>query len=457
MERECEEYFESGYEIPAYLQECLKPDLEIWRESEYREERNDYFWTFEIFGRAGEKLYSFLLEPTHDEQQYEVSHLEKMGNWSNYLEEGFLTKFNSKQEAIESLRLKRKCFAKNLARDVVDYRRRFYADQRLEVNAFHEAMKTKELLEELREIYPETEKIVPRAQDFLQKCEKLVSDGGHLDHLIQSESEHRLTMERRREEYEEEYNVSSGPFWDPYNLSELVCGDWESHGRRESTYEELRLHWENGMCLFHVGVDFDEVSLPNQHITGWFENLVDQAEFYLEDLKSSYETKSKWYQRATVADIAEHTSMVREFLEDPYKHLTEMAELIHSWSEVASRNKVALAELRQKWKKEYECLAREFHVRSYRTHEWLYRAYDADGLLLYVGISNAPLLRLKSHQSSLQQSTRVSKWFPQMDSYTLQPFCTREAVLEAEKKAILSEKPLYNIVLNKGNAKRLRG
>lgn len=150
MERECEECFESGYEIPDYLQECLKPDLEIWRESEYREERNDYFWTFELFGRTGEKLYSFLLEPTYDEQQYEVSHVEKTGNWSNYLEEGFLTKFNSKQEAIESLGLKRNCFAKNLARNVVDYRRRFYAAQRLEVNAVHEALKTEELLEELR-------------------------------------------------------------------------------------------------------------------------------------------------------------------------------------------------------------------------------------------------------------------------------------------------------------------
>lgn len=285
----------------------------------------------------------------------------------------------------------------------------------------------------------------------------LVSDGGYLDHLIQSEAEHRLTKEQRWKEYGEEYNDSLGPFWDPYNISESVCGDWESHGRRESTYEELRLQWEAGKCLFHVGVDFDDVRLPNQHITGWFEALVDQAEFYLKDLKSSYDTKSKWYQRATVADIAEYTSEIREFLEYPYKNFTEMETLIHSWSEVASRNKVALAELRQKWKKEYECLAREFHVRSYRTHEWLYRAYDSDGSLLYVGISNAPLLRLKSHQSSLRQSTRVSKWFPRMDFYTLQPFSTREAVLEAEKMAILSEKPLYNVELNKGNAKRIRG
>lgn len=68
----------------------------------------------------------------------------------------------------------------------------------------------------------------------------------------------------------------------------------------------------------------------------------------------------------------------------------------------------------------------------------LYRHFDAAGTLLYVGISTAALFRLHQHK-------KRSDWFPRIAKITLEHYPDRPAALAAEKVAIQTENPLYNI------------
>lgn len=72
--------------------------------------------------------------------------------------------------------------------------------------------------------------------------------------------------------------------------------------------------------------------------------------------------------------------------------------------------------------------------------EWntLYRAFDATGILLYVGVSSSPLMRIAQHSA-------MARWSPYVASMTFERFPTRVEVEEAEITAILSEKPVFNI------------
>jgi predicted GIY-YIG superfamily endonuclease len=67
----------------------------------------------------------------------------------------------------------------------------------------------------------------------------------------------------------------------------------------------------------------------------------------------------------------------------------------------------------------------------------LYRAFNTDDELLYVGISNNFMTRLHQHESR-------SKWHKLAAKMTLMHFDTRELAEEAELVAIRSEKPLFN-------------
>jgi predicted GIY-YIG superfamily endonuclease len=69
----------------------------------------------------------------------------------------------------------------------------------------------------------------------------------------------------------------------------------------------------------------------------------------------------------------------------------------------------------------------------------LYRHWDKDNNLLYVGISYCSLTRLKQHSKS-------AKWFKEVANVTIEQFSTRKEAEEAELKAIRTEKPEYNIV-----------
>jgi predicted DNA-binding transcriptional regulator AlpA len=67
----------------------------------------------------------------------------------------------------------------------------------------------------------------------------------------------------------------------------------------------------------------------------------------------------------------------------------------------------------------------------------LYRHYDRDGVLLYVGISASTFTRVKQHKSE-------SHWFRRITAITIEHFETMSQAAESERLAIKSEKPLYN-------------
>lgn len=70
----------------------------------------------------------------------------------------------------------------------------------------------------------------------------------------------------------------------------------------------------------------------------------------------------------------------------------------------------------------------------------LYRMFDRDGVLLYVGITNNPKVRFKSHSKS-------QSWWDQVVNITVKTYPSREALADAEQKAIRCEAPLYNVAL----------
>jgi predicted GIY-YIG superfamily endonuclease len=68
----------------------------------------------------------------------------------------------------------------------------------------------------------------------------------------------------------------------------------------------------------------------------------------------------------------------------------------------------------------------------------LYRYFDSDGSLLYVGITRDQAKRFSSHN-------RQSKWMPRAVQCTLEHFETRAEAKAAETLAIQNENPIHNI------------
>lgn len=71
----------------------------------------------------------------------------------------------------------------------------------------------------------------------------------------------------------------------------------------------------------------------------------------------------------------------------------------------------------------------------------LYRLYDANGTLLYVGIAENPKTRWKQH-------ARAAPWWPLVDETRsrVEWHSSRADAEAAEKAAILAEDPVHNIV-----------
>ncbi|MBP0635528.1 GIY-YIG nuclease family protein [Cupriavidus sp. AcVe19-6a] len=73
----------------------------------------------------------------------------------------------------------------------------------------------------------------------------------------------------------------------------------------------------------------------------------------------------------------------------------------------------------------------------------LYRHFNAQDQLLYVGISNSAIARLKGHQRN-----GASHWVDEIAYMTVETFLTRDVALAMERTAIKRERPLYNIQHN---------
>jgi hypothetical protein len=71
----------------------------------------------------------------------------------------------------------------------------------------------------------------------------------------------------------------------------------------------------------------------------------------------------------------------------------------------------------------------------------LYRHYNGEGVLLYIGISLDTIVRLRNHE-------HYSSWFSNIARITIERFPTRSEAEKAEQTAILTEKPLFNRMHN---------
>ena len=71
----------------------------------------------------------------------------------------------------------------------------------------------------------------------------------------------------------------------------------------------------------------------------------------------------------------------------------------------------------------------------------LYRFFDEHDALLYIGLTVNLPTRLRDHQ-------RGKAWWRAVARMTVQRYPTREAVVEAERLAIIAEKPLHNVQHN---------
>jgi prophage antirepressor-like protein/predicted GIY-YIG superfamily endonuclease len=77
-------------------------------------------------------------------------------------------------------------------------------------------------------------------------------------------------------------------------------------------------------------------------------------------------------------------------------------------------------------------------LRMEKSPQALYRLYNTDGELLYVGITWKVAARMDVHRGS-------QPWWREVASVQLEVHPNREAVLEAERTAIRCEHPRYNI------------
>jgi hypothetical protein len=71
----------------------------------------------------------------------------------------------------------------------------------------------------------------------------------------------------------------------------------------------------------------------------------------------------------------------------------------------------------------------------------LYRFFDADDELLYVGISGHPLARIDGHATT-------KPWFPFAVRATFEHHPDRQSALAAEERAITTEGPYFNVTSN---------
>jgi excinuclease UvrABC nuclease subunit len=69
----------------------------------------------------------------------------------------------------------------------------------------------------------------------------------------------------------------------------------------------------------------------------------------------------------------------------------------------------------------------------------VYRCYDADGVLLYIGCSYQVEKRLKWH------TTSSAHWFQHVADVKVQQYANRSEGLAAELEAIITEEPVFNV------------
>lgn len=69
---------------------------------------------------------------------------------------------------------------------------------------------------------------------------------------------------------------------------------------------------------------------------------------------------------------------------------------------------------------------------------YVYRLYDVEGRLLYVGLSRDVMSRIAAH-------ARTKPWYFRVASMHVRAFADRDAAAQAEETAIRNEAPLHNV------------
>ena len=69
---------------------------------------------------------------------------------------------------------------------------------------------------------------------------------------------------------------------------------------------------------------------------------------------------------------------------------------------------------------------------------YVYRLYDAEGDLLYIGCTVSPRQRRHGHMQS-------SPWFKDVDTFRLTIYPNRPHAMRVEREAIYTEDPRYNV------------
>jgi predicted GIY-YIG superfamily endonuclease len=85
--------------------------------------------------------------------------------------------------------------------------------------------------------------------------------------------------------------------------------------------------------------------------------------------------------------------------------------------------------------------ATQFLEQGVKPEAYLYRHYQPNGDLLYVGVTLSVLNRSNAHVNE-------ARWRNLICLIVIEPFATREEALEAERVAIRNEYPKYNAVHN---------
>jgi hypothetical protein len=102
--------------------------------------------------------------------------------------------------------------------------------------------------------------------------------------------------------------------------------------------------------------------------------------------------------------------------------------------------------------KSYPRVLKHFENSTHQQRYWIYRAFDGNGQLLYVGQTGEPLLRLRNHAGlstfDIPGPKKVSAWFPLMEKLYLEPCLNKDEVNRKEAEYIRTEEPLFNKVHN---------
>lgn len=89
---------------------------------------------------------------------------------------------------------------------------------------------------------------------------------------------------------------------------------------------------------------------------------------------------------------------------------------------------------------DWEALISERCDEQKRTdNQTLYRLWDVNDRLLYVGITCQPSRRMRTHAGQ-------KDWWRHVTRITIQHFSDRQELVEAETEAIATENPKYNIL-----------